>query len=132
MQQHALQKILCCSVAHTTQKNFQEMEEESSHCIKFMKVKVAGRDTCDIINTDQTPILYSFLLSKMLETKRSKTIHVFALIMDTTRVMLAVTIDASEKILLPIFIFKGAWNGHVTLWHFLIAATMHVKRGRDA
>jgi hypothetical protein len=48
------------AATHTAQKNSQETDEESKHFIAFMKDKVAGKDPCDIINMDQTPIPYSF------------------------------------------------------------------------
>jgi hypothetical protein len=41
---------------HTAQKHFQETEQESKHFTEFIKMKLAGKDPCDIINMDQTPI----------------------------------------------------------------------------
>jgi hypothetical protein len=76
-----------------------------------MKTKLAGRDPCDIINMDQTPIPYSFHLNKMLENKGSRSIHVRASTTDTKRVTLAVTLDGSGSMLPPMLIFKGAPNG---------------------
>ena len=49
-----------CAATHTAQKHFQETKQESKHFIKFLKGNLVGKDPCDIINMDQTPILYSF------------------------------------------------------------------------
>jgi hypothetical protein len=108
------------AVTHTTQNNFQEMEEESNHFIEFMKVKVVMNKPYDIINVDQTPIPYSFHSSKMLDTKGSKMIHVHALTAVTKLVTLAVTFDPSGKMLLPMLIFKGALNGCITKCKFVM------------
>jgi hypothetical protein len=67
---------------YTTQKHFQETKQESKHFIKFMKAKLVGKDPCDIINMDQTPILYSFHSNKMIKNKGARTIHVHALTRD--------------------------------------------------
>ena len=80
---------------HTAQKNSQETDEESKHFITFMKDKVAGKDSCDVINMDQTPISYSFRSTKMLQTKGVKTINVRSSMSNTKQVILAVTIEAS-------------------------------------
>jgi hypothetical protein len=63
---------------------------------------------------DQTPIPFSSHSNKMLGNKGEMTIHVFALTTDTKRVTLAVTIEASGCMLLPLLVFKGAATGSVT------------------
>jgi hypothetical protein len=62
------------ATTHTTQKHFKETEEESNHFIKFMRTKIAGKDPCNIINMDQTPIPFYFHSNKMLETKGTRSI----------------------------------------------------------
>lgn len=101
------------AATHTAQKHFQETEEESKHFIEFMKAKLAGKDPCDVINMDQTPIPYSFHSNKTLENKGARTIHVRASTTDTKRVTLAVTIEASGRMLPPLLVFKGAANGRI-------------------
>jgi hypothetical protein len=96
---------------HTTQKCFKETEEESKHFIEVMRMKLAGRDPCDIINMDQTPILYSFHLNKTLENEGTRSIHVNASTTETKHVTLAVTLDGSGSMLLPMLIFKCVPNG---------------------
>ena len=71
------------AATHTAQKHFHEPEQESKHFIEFMKAKLAGKDPCDIINMDQTPIPYSFHLNKTLENKGARTVHVPASMTDT-------------------------------------------------
>jgi hypothetical protein len=103
--------LLYCVATHRVQKNFHETEEELRHFIQFMKDKVLGKDPCDIINMDQSPIPYSFHSARTLEVKGTRTVHVHASTSDTKRVNLAVTVDASGKMLQPMLIFKGAPNG---------------------
>ena len=98
---------------HTAQKNFHETEEESCHFIQFMKDKVSGKDPCDIINMDQSPIPFSFHSARTLEAKGTRTVHVHVSTSDTKRVTLAVTVDASGTMLPPMIIFKGAPNGRI-------------------
>ena len=96
-----------CAATHTAQKYYKETQEESTHFIEFMRTKIAGKDPCDIINMDQTPIPYSFHLNKTLENKGTRSIHVRASTSDRERVTLAVTLDASGSMLPPMLIFKG-------------------------
>jgi hypothetical protein len=63
---------------HTAQKHFKETQEEASHFIEFMRTKLQGKDPCDIINMDQTPILHSFHSNKTLENRGARTVHVCA------------------------------------------------------
>jgi hypothetical protein len=99
------------AATHTAQKHFQETEAESKHFIAFMKAKLVGKDSSNIISMDQTPIPYSFHSNKMLESKGARTIHVRALTTDMKRVTLAVIIEASGCMLPPLLIFKGMVNG---------------------
>jgi hypothetical protein len=48
------------AATHTAQKNYQETLEESRYFTAMMKDKVTDKDPSDIINTDQTPIPFSF------------------------------------------------------------------------
>ena len=107
------------AATHTAQKNSQETDEESTHFIIFMKDKVTGKGPCDINNMDQTPIPYSFH-SKTLQTKGSKTVNVCASMPNTKQDTLAVTIEASRKMLLPFLIFKGVPNGHIANCEFVM------------
>ena len=85
----------------------------SNHFIEFTKAKLVGKDPCDIINIDQTPIPYTFYPNKKLESKGARTIHVRTLTTDTKQVTLAVTIEASGHMLPPLLIFKGTANGRI-------------------
>ena len=78
-----------------------------------------------IINMDQSPIQYSSHSSRTLEVKGKKTIHVCASMADTKRVTLAVTVDASGKVLLPMLIFKGATHRGIANREF----SMYLDRG---
>ena len=93
---------------HTAQKDHHETKEESRHFIEMMRDKVADKDPALILNMDQTPIPFSFHATKTLEKKGTKTIHVCSSTSDTKRVTLAVTIDASGRMLPPMLIFKDA------------------------
>jgi hypothetical protein len=83
-----------CSYSQHT-KHFQETEQESNYFIEFMKAKLAGKDTCDIINKDQTPLLYSFHSNKMLKNKGARTIHVCSSTADTKQVTFVIAIVVS-------------------------------------
>jgi hypothetical protein len=84
----------------------------------MMKETVAEYDPCDIVNIDQSPIPYSYHSSRTLEMKGKKTVHVCASTADTKRVTLAVTVDASRKMLPPMLIFKGTTNGCIATHEF--------------
>ena len=99
------------AATHPAQKDHHETEEESRHFIEMMRDKVADKDPVLTLNTDQTPVPFSFHATKTLEKKGTKTIHVRSSTSDTKRVTLAVTIDASGGMLPPMLIFKGAANG---------------------
>jgi len=75
-----------------------------------MKEKVTSVDPEDILNMDQTPSLFSYHSTRMLERKGSKTVHVWSSTLDTKQVTLAVAIEASKRMLPPMLIFKGAPN----------------------
>ena len=83
------------------------------HFIEFMMMKLVGKDPCDIINMDQTPILYSFHSNKTLENKGMRTIHVRASTMNTKQVTFTVSLDDSKSILPPMLIFMGVPNGRI-------------------
>ncbi len=102
-----------CAVNHTAQKHFQETKQESKHFIEFLKGKLVEKDPCDIINMDQTPIPYSFHSNKTLEIKGARKVHVHASTTDTKQVTLAVTIEASGRMLSPLLIFKGTAKGRI-------------------
>jgi hypothetical protein len=107
------------AATHTTQKHFKETEQESTHFIELMRAKIAGRDPCDIINMDQTPIPFSFHSNKMLETKCMRSIHVCASTTDTKQVTLAVTLGVSGSMFPPMLIFKDAPNSRIATKEFL-------------
>ena len=98
------------SAIHTAQKHYKETQEDSADFIKFVRTKIAGKDPCDIINMDQTPIPYLFHLNKTLENTGERSFHLHALTLDTKRVTLTVTLDASRSMLPPLLTFKGAQN----------------------
>ena len=102
------------AATRTTQKNYHETMKESHHFIEMMRDKVADKDPVLIINMDQTPIPFFFHLAKTLEKKGTKTIHIHALTSNTKRVMLAVTVDASDRMQPPMLTFKGTVNRHIS------------------
>jgi hypothetical protein len=106
------------AATHTAQKHYKETKEEASHFIEFMRTKLEGKDPCDIINMDQTPIPYSFHSNRTLENRGTRTVHVRASTTDTKRVTLAVTLDAAGNMLPPMMIFKGAPNGRIAKTEF--------------
>jgi hypothetical protein len=106
------------AATHTAQKHYKETQEESTHFMEVMRMKTAGKDPCDIINMDQTPIPYSFHSNKTLENKGARSVHVRASTSDTKRVTLAVTLDGSGNMLPPLLIFKGAKNGRIATKEF--------------
>ena len=101
------------TATHTAQKHFLEMEVESQDFIAFIKAKIAGKDPCDVINMDQTPIPFSFHSNKTLEIKGARTVHVRASTTDTKRVTFDVCLEASGRMLPPLLIFKGAKKGPI-------------------
>jgi uncharacterized protein YbcV (DUF1398 family) len=96
---------------HTAQKHFKETQEEATHFIEFMRTKLKGKDPCNIINMDQTPIPYSFHSNMTLENKGARSVHICSSTTDNKHVTLAATLDASGNMLPPVLIFKGAPNG---------------------
>ena len=103
--------LYCRVSTHFTQKDHKETEEESSHFVTLMRQKVLGMNPDDVINMDQTPILYTFPSNRTLEKKGSKTIHVQTSTTDTKRATLAATVMGSGKLLTPFLIFKGKADG---------------------
>ena len=103
---------------HTAQNHFKETEDDSKDFIAMMKKRTTNRNKDDILNMDQTPIVYSFHAKKTLEVKGSKTIQVHASTTDTKRVTVAATVTASGKMLPPFMIFKGAPNGCIATREF--------------
>ena len=69
-----------------------------------MKEKVVSVNPDDILNMDQTPILFSYHSTRMLEKKGSKVINVQSLTTYTKRGTLAVAVDASGRMLPPMLI----------------------------
>ena len=86
---------------------------------KVNEGKVAEYDPCDIINIDQSPILYSFHSNRTLEMKGKRTVHVCASKEDTKRVTLTVTVKARGKMLPHMLIFKGVTNGRIANHDFV-------------
>ena len=85
-----------------------------------MKEKVASVNPEDILNMDQTLILFSYHSTRTLEKKGLKMINVQASTMDTKRVTLAAAVKASGWMLPPMFIFKGAQNGCIVNREFVM------------
>ena len=83
-----------------------------------MNSKVTSVDSEEILNIDQTPILFLYHSKRMLEKKGSKTINVQSLITDTKQV----------TTLPPMLIFKGAPNGSIVNPEFV----MFPEGGHDA
>jgi hypothetical protein len=97
-----------CAAMHTAQKHYKETENEAKDFIAMMRERIADRNKDDILNMDQTPIVYSFHSRKNLETKGTKSIQVHASMTDTKHVTVAATITTSGKMLPPFMVFKGA------------------------
>jgi hypothetical protein len=106
------------SATHTAQKHYTETEAAAKDFIAMAKVKLQGRNLDDVLNMDQTPIPYSYHSNKTLDTKGKKTIHARASTTDTKRVILAVTVTASGKVLAPFLIFKGKPSGRIAMRKF--------------
>ena len=77
----------------------------------MMQERAVDRNRDDILNMDQTPIVYSYHSNKTLDIRGSRTVHVRASTTDTKRVTVAATVTVSGKMLPPFMIFKGAPNG---------------------
>jgi len=107
------------AATHTAQKHFMETAADAKDFIIMVKQKLEGRNRDDILNTDQTPIPFSYHLNKTLEVKGTKTIHAKASTINTKQVTLAATVTASGKMLPPFLIFKGKPNGWIAMWEFL-------------
>ena len=89
-----------------------------SDFIEFVSTKITGKDPCDIINIDQTPIPFSFQSNKTLKNKGTRSVHLHALTSETKGVTFAVTLDASRSILPPLLIFKGFRHGRIATREF--------------
>jgi hypothetical protein len=98
---------------HMAQKHFRETEESSRYFIAMMQERTVDRNKDDILNMDQTPIMYSYHSNQTLDTRGSRTIHVHVLRTDTKR-----TVLMSGKMLPPFMIFKRAPNGHIASCKF--------------
>ena len=114
------------AATHTAQKHIQEMEQESKHFIKFKNSKLVGKDPCDIINMDQTTILFSYHSNRTWNKKGMQTIHVRASTTETKRATLAATVTMSGQLLVPLLIFKGAANGRIAKKELTMFAPMAV------
>ena len=75
-----------------------------------MRTKIAGKDSCDIVNTDQSLFLYSFHSDKTLKNKGVRSLHLPASTLDMKHVTLTITLDTSGSMLPPMLIFKDAQN----------------------
>jgi hypothetical protein len=87
------------------------MAGDAKDFIDMMRQKLVGCNLNDVLNMDQTPIPFSYHLSKTLDVRGKKMIHVHVSTTDTKRVTLAATVTASRKMLVPFLIFKGKPNG---------------------
>ena len=95
---------------HVAQNDHKETEEELSHFMALMRQKV-GTNPDDVINMDQTPILYTSLSNCTLENKGLKTIHVQTSMTDTKPAAFVVTVLGNGKMLTPVLILKGNADG---------------------
>jgi len=92
---------------HTAQKHHTQTEDAAKDFIAMMKVKLQGRNLDDVMNMDQTPIPYSYHVSKTLNPKSNTTVQGRSSTSETKHVTLAVTVTVSRKLLMPFLIFKG-------------------------
>ena len=53
-----------CVATHTAQKHFKETADDTKDLIAMMKERTTNRNKDDIFNMDQTPIAYSFHVTK--------------------------------------------------------------------
>jgi hypothetical protein len=82
---------------HVAQRNHKDDEEDTLHFIMMMREKVALMNRDDVINMDQTPILYSYHTSRTLAQRGTKTIHVRSSKSDSKRATLASTSSSSNE-----------------------------------
>jgi hypothetical protein len=92
---------------HTAQKHFMDTEAYAKDFIAVMKSKLEGRNLDDVLNMDQTPILFSFHSNATLEVKGAQTVHSHTLTTDTKHISLSATVTASGKMLTPFFSWRG-------------------------
>ena len=104
---------------HTAQKHHTQTEDAAKDFIAMMKVKLQGRNLDDVMNMDQTPIPYSYHVSKTLNPKSNTTVQGRSSTSETKHVTLAVTVTVSRKLLMPFLIFKGQQNGRIAQCKFV-------------
>ena len=71
------------------------------------------RDLQCVFNMDQTPLSFSFHLSRTLENLGKKTIHTRKTSSATKRATAALTVMADGDFLMPVILFKGEPNGQI-------------------
>jgi hypothetical protein len=71
------------------------------------------RDRRWIFNMDQTPLNFSYHLSRMLEKRGKKTIHVRKTSSQMKRATAALTVTAAGNFLTPMITFKGKKDGFI-------------------
>jgi hypothetical protein len=83
-----------------------ETEADANDFIAMMKEKLEGRNLDDVQKMDQMTIPCLYHSNKMIDVKRSKTIHTRTSMMCTKYITLAATVTASRKMMTPFLIFK--------------------------
>ncbi len=98
----------------------QEVFYEARELLEFTCLLLLGphRNRRWIINMDQTPLHFSYHSSKTLEKCGAKMIQVCKTSNETKRATGALTITAAGDFLMPMIIFKGKPDGHITNGHF--------------
>ena len=94
-------------------KNHTDAEEDALHLIMMMREKVALMDRDNIINMDQTPVPYSYHMTRTLAPRDMKTIHVRSSTSNSKRATLAATVLGNGKLLKPFLIFKEKTDGQI-------------------
>jgi hypothetical protein len=83
---------------------------------QFIKPMLLGpeRDLHFIINMDQTPVYFSMHPKRTLDVLGTKTIVIRTTANDTQCAIIALTITAAGDQLVPIVMYKGTENDHIT------------------
>ena len=100
---------------HESQKSPKETQTEALDFMQVIHAKLQLQcfNKSFILNTDQTPILFSFNSKTMLEVVGARTVHVHKSTNDKKCTTAAITATASGKMLPPLLVFNGAKNGRI-------------------
>ena len=104
-----------------SQRSPQEVAAEALDFIVnvvFPKVMETTRHHDYSLNMDQTPVPFTYNVRKTMEIVGCRTVHIRKSTCDTKRVIFAMTVTASCKVLKPVIIFKGVRDGRIVQREF--------------